>query len=97
MDFKTVENKIDEIIEKYWHEDDAYYSSRRETEDEYFSMSDELKEFCESNGIDYEIQEVEGFDSPGYGINFLAIAFKINNGNNFGSKMGLKTVALESM
>lgn len=97
MDFKTVESSIDEIIEKYWNEEDEYYSSDRETESECIDMADELKEFCGSNGIDYELQEEEGFDSPGYEVNFLAIAFKVNNGNNFGCQMGLKTVALESM
>lgn len=96
MDLKAVERNVGEIIEKYWHEDDEYYSKYCYDENETeFSMVDELQEYMEKNNIDFKILEEDGFDSPGYSNDFMAIAYKVNNGNNFGSQLGLKTVVFE--
>lgn len=96
MDLNTVESDVEEIIEKYWHEEDEYYSKYRYAENETeFSMVDELQEYMEKNNIDHKILEEDGFGSPGYSNDFMAIAYKVNNGNNFGSRLGLKTVVFE--
>lgn len=98
MDLKTVENKVEEIVENYWYEDDECYSKYRYNENETeFSMVDELQEYMEKNNIDFKIFEENGFNSPGYSNDFMAIAYKVNNGNNYGSQLGLKTVVFGYM
>lgn len=98
MDLKTVEKDVEKIIEKYWHNNNEYYSEYRYDENKTkFSMVDELQEYMEKNNIDFKIFEEDGFDSPGYGNGFMAIAYKVNYGNNFGSQLGLKTVVFEYM
>ena len=38
-------------------------------------MKDELEEYCKKNNIKYELTIEDGFDSPGYANEFLAIAY----------------------
>ncbi len=45
----------------------------------------------EKNNIDFKIVKENGYDY------FMAIAYKVSNGNNFGSQLGLKTVVFEYM
>ena len=96
MIFEQVENDVVDIINKYFHENEEYFSKWRYTEAESeFNLLDELTDYFESKGIEYEISEEDGFNSPGYSNDFMAVAYKVNNGNNFGSKLGLQTVMFE--
>ena len=83
---------IEKIIEKYWDEDEEYYSSMRyegENEEEFW-MKKELEEYFEKTGTSYQINKEDGFDSPGYANEFLAIAYIDEN-----NKLQLHTVTLE--
>lgn len=97
MDIENVKERIESIIEKYWNEDEEYYSKYRyEGEDEKeFDMTKEIREFLEINGIDFDMSEEDGFDSAGYSNAFMAVAYKVNNGNNYCSRLGLNTVVFE--
>lgn len=87
-----VKEHLDEIIEKYWHEDDEFYSQFRYDEHENeFDMMDEIKEYFESTDVPYTIGFEEGFSSCGYDNDFLAVAWLCNG------KIELRTVLLESM
>lgn len=94
---KRRKNNVEEIVEKYWHERDKYYSKYRHDENKTFNIVDELKTYMEKNNIDFKIVKENGYDSPGYSNDFMAIAYKVSNGNNFGSQLGLKTVVFEYM
>lgn len=86
-----MEKEIKEIIEKYFHEEDEYYSSMRyDDEGNTIWMEKELKEYCKKNNIKYELSTDEGFDSPGYENEFLAIAYLDEN-----NVLQLETVVLE--
>lgn len=89
-----MKEKIEEIIEKYYHEDEEYYSSFRyetiEEDTKEFEMKKELKEYLNETGVIYKIHEEDGFDSPGYANEFLAIAYLDEN-----NELQLHTVTLE--
>lgn len=99
MDIENVKEIIESIIEKYWNEDEEYYSRYRyEGEDEKeFDMTKEIRDFLENNSIDFEMSEEDGFDSCGYSNDFMAVAYKVNNRSNYGSSLGLNTVVFECM
>lgn len=68
--------EIEEIIERYFDNEEEYYSSMRYDEEKNeFWMEKELKEYCEKNDIQYELNVEEGVDTPGYENEFLAIAY----------------------
>ena len=89
-----MKEKIEEIIEKYYHEDEEYYSSFRyetiEEDTKEFEMKKELKEYLNETSVIYKIHEEDGFDSPGYANEFLAIAYLDEN-----NELQLHTVTLE--
>ena len=83
--------EIEEIIERYYHKEEEYYSSVRYDEEENeFLMKEELEEYCKKNNIKYELTIEDGFDSPGYENEFLAIAYLDEK-----NVLQLKTVILE--
>lgn len=84
---------IEEIIEKYYRENDEYYSRYREDEDgNDFEMDEEIKSTLEEKGIQFEIRFEDGFSSCAYDNDFLAIAWIEEDGT-----LELKTVLLETM
>lgn len=87
-----MEEKIEKIIEKYWDDNEEYYSSvRYEGEDENeFWLKDELELFLKETGVKYQIKKEDGFDSPGYENEFLALAYM--NENN---ELKLHTIVME--
>lgn len=86
-----MKKEIEEIIERYYHKEEEYYSSVRYDEEENeFWMKDELEEYCKKNNIKYELIIEDGFDSPGYANEFLAIAYLDKK-----NVLQLKTVVFE--
>lgn len=84
---------IEEIIEKYYRDEEDYYSSCRYNEENHRAeMEDEIKEALTKKGATFQIEYEDGFDSAGYGNDFLAIAYIETDGS-----LGLKTVLLETM
>lgn len=84
---------IGEIIEKYYRDEEEYYSSYRYDEDNNeFGMKDEIKKALTEKGATFQIEFEDGFDSAGYCNDFLAIAYIETDGS-----LGLKTVLLETM
>lgn len=55
-------------------------------------MKDEIKKALTEKGATFQIEFENGFDSAGYGNDFLAIAYIETDGS-----LGLKTVLLEIM
>lgn len=88
-----IEDVINEIIEKYYRDDEEYYGEYRYDEEENeFNMKVELENTLTEKGIKYAIEKVDGFSSAGYDNDFLAIAYISEDGS-----IGLKTVLLECM
>lgn len=88
-----VKEIISEIVEKYFKEDEEYYSEYRyDSEDNEFNMKKELEEALTEKGVKFIIEMEDGFFSPGYDNDFLAIAYINENGS-----LGLETVLLECM
>lgn len=84
---------INQIIEKYYRDEEEYYSSYRYDEDDNeFGMKDEIKKALTEKGATFQIEFEDGFDSAGYCNDFLAIAYIETDGS-----LGLKTVLLETM
>lgn len=76
MDYQTVVADADHIIEKYYRENDEYYTRHRYDEnDKEIYVDDELRKYFEDNDITYEISLQDGFDSPGYTVDFMAVSF----------------------
>ena len=84
---------INQIIEKYYRDEEEYYSSYRYNEENHrVEMEDEIKEALTKKGATFQIEFENGFDSAGYGNDFLAIAYIETDGS-----LGLKTALLEIM
>ena len=84
---------IEEIIEKYYRDEEEYYSSFRYDEENHMvGMKDEIKEVLTEKGATFQIEFEDGFDSCGYCNDFLAIAYIETDGS-----LGLKTVLLETV
>lgn len=87
-----VENIINEIKQKYYNENEEYYSEYRyDEEDNEFEMKKELEKALNEKGINLIIKKQDGFSSCGYDNDFLAVAY-IENG-----VLGLETILLECM
>lgn len=85
----TIREKINEIIDRYYDDEEDRYSTCREDEVEDYEMKDELEEFLTSNNIEHKVEE-DGFESTGIDTYFIAVAFIDEN-----SKLDLITVYLE--
>lgn len=86
----NVEEKINGIAERYWHEDEEYFSQFRYDENEKeFDMVKEIEEFLDSAKIPHSVKFESGYSSCGYENDFLAIAW-FSDG-----KIELRTVLLE--
>ena len=86
-----MEEKMAIIIEKYWNQEkECYLGSRfNEETNEEIELRNELEECLKENNIPYKISCEDGFDSPGYSNEFLAIAY-LDNG-----ELKLGTIVLE--
>lgn len=71
-------NDIQAIIDSYLDEND-YYNRTRESKNGNIDIKDELTEYFTTLNINFKIEEEEGFDSPGYAEDFMAIAFLDEN------------------
>lgn len=88
-----VKDIIEEIIEKYYEQDEEYYSQYRYDEEENdFDMKEELKSTLDEKGINHVIEIKDGFSSCSYDNDFLAVAYMEEDGS-----LGLITVLLECM
>lgn len=78
MHYQTVVADVNNIVEKYYRVKEEYYTRHRYDENYagVIFMDDELREYFDDNSIAYDISFEEGFDSPGYAIDFIAIAFE---------------------
>ena len=86
------EEKINEIIEKYYRTDEEYYGRYRydgEDGETEVKMDNEIKEYLDSVSAVYKIEFQDGFSSCGYDNDFLAIAWLCNG------EIKLETVLLE--
>lgn len=82
-------NDIQAIIDSYLDEND-YYNRTRESKNGNIDIKDELTEYFTTHNIKFKIEEEEGFDSPGYAEDFMAIAFFDEN-----NELQLLTVLFE--
>ena len=84
---------IKKILNKY-DDGESYSQYRYEENDEgneiEFKFEEELKEFCETNNVNYKYQVEDAYDSCGYDCRVGAIAFIDEN-----SELQLMTVLYE--
>lgn len=86
-----VKDIINEVIEKYYNQDEEYYSQYRYDEEEKeFEMQAEIKNALDKQRIDYVIKTEDGCSFCGYENDFLAVAYTEKDGS-----LGLITVLLE--
>ena len=77
MHYQTVVEDVNNIIEKYYREEDEYYTRYRYDENDHeVDMDNELRKYFEDNYITYDISFEEGFESHGYAVDFIAVAFE---------------------
>lgn len=85
--------EIKKILNRY-DDGERYSQYRYEETDEgneiEFRFEDELKEFCETNNVNYKYQVEDAYDSCGYDCRVGAIAFIDEN-----SELQLMTVLYE--
>lgn len=85
--------EIKKILNRY-DDGESYSQYRYEETDEgneiEFRFEDELKEFCETNNVNYKYQVEDAYDSCGYDCRVGAIAFIDEN-----SELQLMTVLYE--
>ena len=88
----TIREKINEIIDRYYDDENDCYSSWREDEEDLneYSMKDELEEFLTSNNIEHKVEKVYGFENSSIDTYFIGVAFIDEN-----NKLDLITVYLE--
>lgn len=88
-----IREEIEKILNRY--DDGKRYSQYRYEENDEgneieFKVEDELKEFCETNNVNYKYQVEDAYDSCGYECVVGAIAFIDEN-----SELQLMTVLYE--
>lgn len=86
----TIREKINEIIDKYYDDENDCYSTCRGDEVENYEMKDELEEFLTSNNIEHKVEKEYGFENSSIDTYFIAVAFTDEN-----NKLDLITVYLE--
>lgn len=86
----TIREKINEIIDRYYDDEEDRYSTCREDEVEDHEMKDELEEFLTSNNIEHKVEKEYGFENSSIDTYFIAVAFIDEN-----NKLDLITVYLE--
>lgn len=83
-------DKIDIIADRYWDEDESSYSPYYYDEDDCeFCMQGEIERFLRDSGFEYNINEIDAFDSCGYSCSVLCVSW-IENG-----KLGTYNILLE--
>jgi hypothetical protein len=71
---------IEKIIEKYYREEEDYYSRYRYDEkDEEFQVNKEIEEAFNVSELQHSVIVEECYDSPGYDCNMLIISWIENN------------------
>lgn len=89
----VIREEIEKILNRY-DDGESYSQYRYEETDEgneiEFRFEDELKEFCETNNVNYKYQVEDAYDSCGYDCRVGAIAFIDEN-----SELQLMTVLYE--
>ena len=88
-----IREEIEKILNRY-DDGKSYSEYRYEKTDEgneiEFKFEDELKQFCETNNVNYNYQVEDAYDSCGYDCRVGAIAFIDEN-----SELQLMTVLYE--
>lgn len=92
MHYQKVVSDVDHIIKKYARDNDGCYMRHRydENEKEVY-VDNELRKYFEDHNITYDISLEDGLDSPGYAIDFMAVAFE------YEGHLYLTTVVFEYM
>lgn len=79
---------IDDIIQKYYNENEEYYEEyRKDEENKNHCMKKEVEEALTEKGVEYVIGTEESCSFPGYDNDFLAVAYIEEDGS-----LGLRTV-----
>lgn len=74
-----IENKINEILQRYYHEgEDEHYSPHREN-DEIKAVT-EISEFLASVGVPYNVDYTDAFANCAYECGVLSIAWFCDGG-----------------
>ena len=88
-----IREEVEKILNRY-DDGERYTQYRYEENDEgneiEFKIEDELKEFCQTNNVNYKYEVVDAYDSCGYDCRVGAIAFIDEN-----SELQLMTVLYE--
>lgn len=93
----NIEKEIENIINKYYHEEDGYYSHLRydENNKEWFGMEEELVKYFASKSIVNRVQVDQGFDSPEYSCENLSFAYLDPKETDDQRRLHLNTCLLE--
>lgn len=87
----NIEEKLNEIIDRYYDSDENYYSPYRHDENgNELEMQDEIKGYLESVNAVYNIDYTDGYSSCSYDNSFLAVAWWCDG------EVKMTTVLLES-
>ena len=86
----TIREQIEEIIDRYYDDENASFSTCIEDEVKVYEMKDELEEFLTSNNVEHKIEKEYGFENAALDTYFIAVAFIDEN-----NKLDLITVYLE--
>lgn len=73
-----MDEKIEKILNKFRREDDSYESNIYEVDlkTREYNLEEEIEKVFKENGItQYDFCMIGGFDSPGYSLNCMCIAY----------------------
>lgn len=70
-----MEKIIEDILKKYYDEDEGCYSQYREEDEKYLDIQKELAEKLTALDVNYKLEITEAYDSPGYSCAVLSIAY----------------------
>lgn len=90
-----IEKTIEDILNKYYDDDEEYYFRHREEGEKDFNIEYELEDALTTLGVNCKLEITEAYDSPGYECSVLSIAY-IEKNNNWGT-LKLRNVLLEAM
>jgi hypothetical protein len=71
-----IKDKIEEIIKKYYHLSDDYYSEYRYDKNNIeYNIKDELEQFCIKNRLLYKVKKCVDPDKEAYSSDLLILTF----------------------
>lgn len=74
-------DKIEQILKKYWHEDNDYYSEYYYDDNNVgHNMKEELENLFVESGLKYIVSYNDCYDSCGYSCNMISVAWVENDG-----------------